>query len=298
LSKMIPVALAGGVTIHCPEDGRFAFFNSPYPAHRLSTGVDVYSGGGFGDAVPSPVGGEVTLIRRVRSPKGRSFRDPGYDVVTLIGDPVDPETVVKILHVEPTVEVGDTLEPGEELGTLLRSGYFGYSTQPHAHLEVRRASDPLRVRGGYPIRRLVNMGRLEPVDEIRGVVAKRLPGHAVLRLEGARYGLIGDIGGVHGVLDGGIPYYGWVGAHFEGTPKGGSIKLCGEPIAKIKEARGGTCTAECGAFVLGIDGVPVGLSLYFQPVSEPEIIVIPLGAPELPVEESSEVVLSVGPTES
>ena len=54
--------MVDGVTIHCPSEGRYAFYNSPYPAHRLSTGIDIYSGAGFGEAVGSPVSGRVILV--------------------------------------------------------------------------------------------------------------------------------------------------------------------------------------------------------------------------------------------
>ena len=58
---------------------------------------------------------------------------------------------MKLLHVDTTVEEGDDVDVGQGLGPLIRSGYFGYHTPPHVHIEVRPPGDPLRVRGGYPI---------------------------------------------------------------------------------------------------------------------------------------------------
>ena len=94
---MAPVASSEGVTISCPTDGMFSFYNSPYPAHHQSSGVDVYPDAGFGGMASSRVSGEVTLIRRVRSPRGRTYKASEYDVVTLLRSRENPSKVVKLL---------------------------------------------------------------------------------------------------------------------------------------------------------------------------------------------------------
>jgi hypothetical protein len=295
LGGMTPVATAVEVTIHCPSEGRYAFYNSPYPAHRLSTGIDVYPAAGFGDPAPSPVEGEVTLIRKVRAPRGRLFRDHGHDVVTLVRSRENPGRVVKVLHVEPTVEVGTELEPGSELGTLIRSGYFGFGTPPHLHVEVRRPTDPLRARGGCHLRRVLDVGGLRPLDELRGVVTESGPYRAYVRMLGAsRYGVTADVGGVTGVLDGGIPNYGWVGAHFGSEqPREPSIRLCGMPIAEIEALHERTCTADCTDFTISLDGNPVGLFMYLYPEAEPRVILVPRVPGALGLRESDEIELRI-----
>ncbi|MCK4438647.1 hypothetical protein KAV47_06205, partial [Candidatus Bathyarchaeota archaeon] len=203
--EMAPVVSSKGVTISCPVDGMFSFYNSPYPAHSQSTGVDVYPDTGFGGIAPSPVSGEVTLIRRVRGPRGRGYEASEYDVVTLLRSLENPGKVVKLLHVDPTLSVGDEVRAGEELGRLLRSGYYGFATSPHVHVEVREPTDPLRARGGHRMERLMEVGRVKPLEELRGIVALCSPEFSILRLDTPACGLPADVGGVSGVLDGGIP---------------------------------------------------------------------------------------------
>ena len=170
MGENVPVVGVNGVTIHCPSEGRYAFYNSPYPAHRLSTGIDIYPRTGFGESAVSPVSGRVILVRKVRAPKARWFRDHGHDSVILLESQENPERVIKILHVEPSIQEGDILETGQTLGTLIRSGYFGYSTAPHIHLEVRRPGDPLRARGGLRFKRLQKIENVPEMEDLEGLV--------------------------------------------------------------------------------------------------------------------------------
>ena len=294
---MIPVARAKGVTVSCPADGRYAFYNSPYPAHRLSTSIDVYPNLEFGDVASSPVGGVVELVRRVRSPRGRGFKDPGYDVVTLLRSQEDPTRVVKLLHVEPVVETGDALKPGMKLGRLLRSGYYGFGTSPHIHVEIRDPDDPLRARGGHKVTRLMGIGDVEPPEELRGVVTRSLPEFSIVRLEGTfAIGLPADVGGVTGLLDGGVPYYGWLGAHIGSElPKNGTVRLLGKPIATIRNVQGKVCFADCLDFVVRVDGVAIhGLSLHLFPGKGTDVKLMPRRLGGLRLEEGAEVSLTIG----
>jgi hypothetical protein len=295
MEGMIPVASSEGVTVYCPGGGRYAFFNSPYPAHRLSTGVDIYPGVGFGDVAVSPVYGEVVQIRRVKAPRGRNFEDHGCDVVTMLRSVENPGRVIKILHVEPAVGCSDVVEPGQGLGALIRSGYFGFSTAPHIHVEVRPPSDPLRVRGGFRLRRILEIGRPEPLDELRGVVVRCTPNYSVVKLEGvSAYGVPCTVGGVPGLLDGGVPYYGWLGVHLGSEkPKDEIVELCGRPIAKVKSLRGNTCIAECTDFSFKLHGVPIGLSLYLYIRAEPEVLLIPRRPGSLELKTSSEITIDL-----
>ena len=287
------MASAEGVTIHCLEEGKFSFFNSPYPAHRLSTGMDVYPERGFGDAAPSPVHGEVTLVRKVRCPQSRSFKDHGHDIVLLMRSLENPEKVVKMLHVEPSVEPGDVLEPGQPLGTLIRSGFYGFATHPHIHVEVRKPSDAIRARGGHHLCRLTEVTPGRVMDELVGTVTRSIPEYSIVRFRGAGpWGLTGSIGGVPVILDGGLPYYGWLGAHYEEVPRGDKIELCGSIIAEIRERRERTCVADCADFSFSIDGMLVGLSIYLHPRAAPEVVIIPHRIGVLKLEEGEEVAVN------
>lgn len=293
--EMTPVASSEGVTISCPVDGMFSFYNSPYPAHRQSSGVDVYPDTGFGGMAPSPVSGEVTLIRRVRSPRGRNYNASEYDVVMLLRSRESPDKVVKLLHVDPTLSVGDEVRAGGELGRLLRSGYYGFATSLHVHVEVREPSDPLRARGGHRMERTMDVGRVEPLEELRGVVTLCSPEFSILRLDTPTCGLPADIGGISGVLDGGIPYYGWMGVHYDsGKPKGGSVELMGHPIATMKAVHDRVCLADCTDFSVKVEGEPIlGLSLRLSPRRGAEVKLVPMRFGGLALEEGSEVSVQV-----
>jgi len=297
MPEMIPIASADGVTIHCPREGRYAFYNSPYPAHRLDTGVDIYNENQFGEIAACPIEGEVTLIRKVRAPRGRNFKDHGYDVVTLLKSLEEPGKMVKILHLEPTVRVGEKIEAGQELGILIRSGYFGFSTAPHIHLEVRNEGDPLRARGGIRLSRMTEVGERVRLDELVGVVIRSYPQYTVLEISGVnRYGLPCDVEGTPGVLDGGIPYYGWHGAHTGSRPpEEGYIRLCGESISKIVSWGEKACTAECLDFSFTVEDVSVGLSLFIHPRERPKVYLIPRRPGDLGLEGSSEISIKMVP---
>jgi len=296
MERMVPIAASGSVTVFSPEDGRFSFFNSPYHMHFSLTGVDIYPERGFGEIAPAPVEGRVVKIRKVRSPRGRGFRDDGFDCVILLESLEDPGRVVKILHVDPAVDCGEVVKPGQPLGRLLRSGYFNFWTDPHIHLEVRRPSDPFRARGGFTLRRLLAVDEPGPVEELRGTVTRSTPEYALIALrEKVRIGLPVDVGGRTGLLDGGIPHYGRFGVHMRGpVPCNSPVRLCGEPIGMVKTARGDMGLAECADFSFEVDGVEVGLSLYLSPASEPKVKLIPPKRGMLKLEESEEVSLTIG----
>ena len=293
---MIPVARAGGVTINCPADGKYAFYNSPYPAHHLSTAIDIYPDVEFDEVAPSPVDGVVELVRRVRSPGGRVFEDPGYDVVTLLRSLEDPRRFIKLLHVEPINERGGKVMAGQELGRLLRSGYFGFGTSPHIHLEIRDPTDPLRARGGHPVERLMEVVDAEPAEELRGVVTRSIPEFSIIKLDGiSSNGLPADVSGVPGLLDGGIPYYGWLGAHINGeAPTDNVVALLKKPVAIIKNVQTKVCLADCLEFSVKVDGTAIqGMSLHLSPRREVEVKLMPLRLGGLRLEEGAEVSLTI-----
>ncbi len=278
MGENIPVAGADGVTIHCPSEGRYAFYNSPYPAHRLSTGIDIYPGKGFGEAAGSPVSGRVILVRKVGAPKARRFRDHGHDTVILLESRENLGRVIKILHVEPGVQVGDVVETGQTLGTLIRSGYFGYSTAPHIHLEVRSPGDPLRARGGLRLEMLQEIGNVPELGSLECLVHRSAAEYAEIEISGAsRWGLQCEAGGATGILDSGIPYYGWLGVHTDAAPHGGgSVNLCGVEIADISETSPQGCVATCRDFSLTVGEERVGLSTCLYPDGGPRFFLIPL----------------------
>ena len=145
--SMRPVASARGVDIFCPENGKFAFLKSPFAAHTTLSAVDIYSGGTFGDIAPSPVEGEVIDIRKYPSPTPFKDRDFMEYIIAIRQD----DSVVKILHSKPVVEVGDTVDVGDPLGILIKNGYFYFWNEPPLHVEVRDAGDYIRASNNNPL---------------------------------------------------------------------------------------------------------------------------------------------------
>ncbi len=290
---MVPVAASGGVAISCPLNGRYAFYNSPYPAHRLMTGIDIYTNSMIDESMSSPVDGEILQVRQVKAPIGNGFKAPNFDVVTIIRSSENPERVIKVLHIETRMRVGESIEVGHRLGPLIRSGYFGYQTPLHAHIEIRPLNDPLRVRGGYPIDSLLELDGLDLTEEIIGTVTASRPGYALIKLSLKTPGIVVDVGGVPGILDGGIPLYGWFGVHAENPMKDTSIKLLGKTIGKTTDIQPRTCVAECNDFRLMIESTPVDAFFMLLPNGEPTITVTSRMRDELGLELNAEISLTV-----
>jgi hypothetical protein len=276
LSRMKPIVESKGVKLHCPIDGMYAFFNSPFPAHKANTGVDIYPSEVFGGEAPSPVDGEVVLIRRVKAPMGHGFEASDHDTVVLIRNSDNLDTVTKLLHIDPLVKVGDEIRVGDPVGVTLRSGYYGWSTSPHLHAEIRNPLDPIRARGGYNLD-LIEVPVGEPVEEIVGTVIHLQPEYAYIKLESKGSGLVSTVKGEPATLDGGIPYYGWMGAHTVDAPESGTIDLLGVPIADITQRFHRSCKAESRNYQFTINNKPIlGLSLTLCLCSEPIVKAIPL----------------------
>ncbi len=288
-----PVAEAHGVRVHCPLKGRYSFFNSPYPAHQLHTGVDIYPGGRFGEDTFSPVTGVVTEIRRVKAPAGRGFKDAGHDTLILIEADENPTAIVKLLHIDPMVSVGDRVSQVDPIGSMIRSGYYGWGTSPHIHVEVRRKEDPLRARGGYLFKRIITPIAGEATAEIVGEVVYVQPEYAFIKLSQKSYGLQGEVNSVSGVLDGGIPYYGWLGVHLD-EPNLGEIRLLGRTIADVIRIYPGSCIANTREFNFTLNDKPIlGLSLYLTPIKQPIVKILPRKIGALNVEEGQVIEIKI-----
>lgn len=268
MGSMVPVASSGGVIIYCPDDGMYAFYNSPYPAHRLMTGIDVYPHSRLVDSSPSPIKGEIIKVRRVKSPPGRGFEAPDHDTVTVIQSIENRGLVAKILHVETLLKEGEAVTPGQSLGPLIRSGYFGYNTPLHIHVEVRPQYDSLRVRGGCAIDSLLNLKNLEVTEEITGIVISSRRGYALIKLDLRGSVVVADVGGVPGIIDGGMPIYGWFGAHAENPIKKRPVKLLGKTIGITTNVLPRACVAECTNFRIRLGAIPVDAFFTLLPSGE------------------------------
>ncbi len=143
--------------------------------------------------------------------------------------------------------------------------------------------------------RLIEVCRVEPLEELRGVVTLCSPEFCILRLDTPTCGLPADVGGISGILDGGIPYYGWMGVHYNsGKPEGGTVELMGHPIATIGVIHDKVCLADCNDFSVKVEGkLILGLSLRLSPRKGAEVKLVPRRLDGLVLDEGSEVTVNI-----
>lgn len=230
--RFIEVARSGEIPIHAPRSGRISFFNSPYRMHFELSAVDIYPKSML---APSPVSGKVVTIRKFIAPKPKYFRAPRHDYIIVIQPTRSKANVVRILHVAPSVEVGQMIEVGDQLGGILRSGFYDFWTDPHLHVEVRRKEDFIRARGGMPLRPRLGKVKLinAPRTDFKAKIVLRKPEYillhgAPLARVGPFTGLAASVGKEIGVLDGGLPHYGWgavMGARCKDEVFFGALKI-------------------------------------------------------------------------
>jgi len=289
------VASSEGVSICCPEGGKFSFFNSPYYAHKLCTAVDIYpssrKNSGF---APSPVSGEVIGIKAVRHFYERRFECSDVDYVLLLRSRDNPERLVKVLHVKPHLKVGDFVKTGENLGKLIRSGFFDFWTELHIHVEVREPSNPMRARGGFKIERVLEANAAEELNVLRGKVVESNREYSLIAInEDLAYGFPVKVNGEAGLLDGGIPHYGFFGIHTDAKPTPGrEVSLCGRKIGKIISVSGNMATASFNAQHFKLKDEEVGLSFYLH-LSKPLLKVVPRKLGGLTLNKNEEVEVNI-----
>ncbi|AEK71990.1 hypothetical protein GQS_00435 [Thermococcus sp. 4557] len=149
------VATVKGFSFNVPKRSWWSFYNSPYPAHRLGTAVDVY----FPDEALFPFEeGRVVATRRVRTPGYVPVREDYLTIVKVDG------FCLKVLHVKPKVVEGEHLTLGDPLGEMVVSGFFSPWSDRHAHFELRPCHDAYRARGAF----LMSPILLELVPSLRG----------------------------------------------------------------------------------------------------------------------------------
>ncbi|MBB6646794.1 hypothetical protein H5V44_10940 [Halobellus sp. MBLA0160] len=207
---------------------RFSLYNSPYPAHDRGCAIDLYPADSRGR---SPVAGEVVATRTVRAPPKPYAADEEFLILVdidadrtglRVDRPIDEGIVARILHVRPEVSPGDVVDVGDDLGPMVRSGFFAPWVGNHVHVGFRRSEQNLlRAGGSLPVEAAVDV---EPLtwDGV-GTVTRTGDTYAVLDspthpAPGERFaGIAGLVGGEAGagtageetltVLDGGLAHY-------------------------------------------------------------------------------------------
>jgi hypothetical protein len=232
---------------------RFTLYNSPFVAHDRGHAVDLYPPAGA-TVASSPVAGEVVGTRTVAAPPQPYAADEDHLVLVDTGD-----RVARLLHVDPSVEAGETVDVGDPLGELVRAGFFAPWVPNHVHLGFRAPdANPYRASGSLPV-------ALDPSLDLRpvswdgtGTVVEAGDTWALLDepIHPAPGEAFAGIESEAGVLDGGLPHYeggGLLGGHRSGT-----VDLLGTTVGTV-EGRDVTW-ADCE---IRANGTPVrGIALY------------------------------------
>ncbi|EMA10866.1 hypothetical protein SAMN05443574_10277 [Haloarcula vallismortis] len=184
---------------------RFSLYNSPFDAHDEGCAIDLYPDS---ERAPSPVAGEVLDTKTVQAPPKAYAAEHDHLILIDTGD-----TVARLLHVDPAVEPGDTVAVGDDLGALVRAGFFAPWVPNHIHLGFREPDvNPYRASGSLPVDVAVDVTPLS-WDGTGSVVAG---GETWIRLGEPAHpapgesfvGIANDVvGDGSGVLDGGLPHY-------------------------------------------------------------------------------------------
>jgi hypothetical protein len=247
---------------------RFTLYNSPYPAHDDGCAVDLYPGeavdahpGGEARA-PSPVAGQVRDTLSVSAPAREYAAAEDHLVLVDVERPAPAAGLVaRLMHVDPVVEPGDSVDVGDDLGRLVRSGYYAPWVPDHVHLGFREPDANLRrARGSMRLDLAVDV---EPVpwDGTGAVVATGdtyaeldAPDHPAASERWAGVAAAGPTG--RSVLDGGLDHY--EGGGLLGSTGGGPVALAGQRVG-VADGR----DVVWDDVTVRANGEPVrGLSLY------------------------------------
>lgn len=230
---------------------RFSLYNSPYAAHDEGCAIDLYPDGD--ETAPAPVAGEVLETRTVDAPP-RPYAGR-HDHLILVDT---GSRIARILHVAPAVEPGVVVAAGDQLGTLVRSGFFAPWVDNHVHLGFRDAdANPYRASGSLPIELGADVDlRAVPWDGTGTVVET---GETYAVLDSPSHPAPGEVfAGISGgecVVDGGCPHYEGGGA-LTGTAD--TVRVAGR---RVGTTAGRTVTWDDVAVLA--DGKPItGLSLF------------------------------------
>ncbi|MCS7385713.1 MAG: M23 family metallopeptidase [archaeon GB-1867-005] len=252
----VTIAKCRGLEVKVPSSCWFSFFNSPYPAHKSSSAIDIY----FPDleALFPAEEGVVLEVEKFECPRFRRDAD-GFDYLTIIR--VGDDAVLKILHVKPKVKPGERVSLGDYLGVLWTSGYFSPWSDLHMHIEVRPPDDAKRALGAFeldvsPAVRLISkpscIGSLYTVYEDCGCYVWLRPSDCGGFM---RCGLALYADGEAAFVDGGLPHYGYGAALNLALPAGFRlVDALGSVVGEVY--RGFSCyslfKALCEVYVGGL----------------------------------------------
>ncbi len=285
-----------GIELHSPDDAYFSYFNSPYIGHSLGSAIDIYpQHDGWDYQVEAPINGRVVKIKKVRMGLEKEFPTRDYDFGLAIQPDSSDSKIVRILHVEPTIRVGEYIQIGDYIGTTIRSRYFNYWTGPHYHVEIMKEESFNRSSQSYPLRLPLEYIQKksqsfpnETEFEVKSVSDDNIIGYAkefnYVKI-GKYYGIsaIHENGCISGILDGGISHYkhgGVIGS--DKIKPGTTIRLGNIPIGFVSKAMHGASFLQRNSQMIPyIDGHELlGLSCFIYPrfytkKDVPQLVLVP-----------------------
>ena len=138
------IAMVEDLYFRIPRSVWYSFFNSPYTPHRNAAAIDVYFPGE--DALYPLEEGVLREIKKINTPHNIEDYLLLFETHGLL---------LKVLHVKPSIKIGEKISNGESFGRIIYSGYLYPWSNKHAHFEIRRMSDPYRARGGLKLKPLI-----------------------------------------------------------------------------------------------------------------------------------------------
>lgn len=146
------IAESHGIKLRAPDDAYFSYFNSPYTGHSLGCAIDIYpKHDNWRCDIVSPVTGQVVRIRKLRMGNSKEFPTEDYDFGLALRPEESDCDIIRILHIEPAVKIGDKISTGDRIGTTIRSRYFNYWTGPHYHVEIMNQNSFNRSSQSYAL---------------------------------------------------------------------------------------------------------------------------------------------------
>ena len=272
------VGSAAGINIHAPDDAYFSYFNSPYIGHNIGSAVDIYPHHQeWGGPIETPISGKIVKIKKMRMGQAKQFPTSEYDY----GIGILPEglvsDIVRIMHCEPSVTEGETVNLGDHIGSAIRSRYFNYWTGPHYHVEIQPLESFHRSSKSYPLELEYHFESKRPTNtqkDIGFLVESVTDDHITGYAENLGFATIRDLNGLSalnrenetvGILDGGFPHY-KIGGVIGTTElsQGETIILLDSPIGSVRNAKSGASVFSRGPLITSfLDGTELrGLSCF------------------------------------
>jgi hypothetical protein len=161
----------------------------------------------------------VTLIDKSKVGVPRHFKSDPFDYITVLKN---NDVCVRLLHIEPEVEVGDSIRVGDKVGKYIRTPLLPFWSYPHIHLEVKDCRDVAHPLNAFPLEPLiVGDFRGSPDSEFNSFIAEVklftsnyilvLPAIDIFGQVGDFHGIAVSVGSELGLLDSQTPWNGYGG---------------------------------------------------------------------------------------